>query len=127
MKTWVKFENGKLNFSTKLVTIENEVINETPTVNNEIIGTIGDLNTITKTIKMKKIVINSVFLIPSWTEAEKSSSRILTPVTYVLTPGVLTAFVKVLLTLETVEWSLAIFNCTISVVLSLEINCAFVA
>ena len=108
MKTWVKFENGKLNFSTKLVTIENEVINETPTVNNEIIGTIGDLNTITKTMKIKKIVINSVFLIPSWTEAEKSSSRILTPVTYVLTPGVLTAFVKVLLTLETVEWSLAI-------------------
>ena len=56
MKTWVKFENGKLNFSTKLVTIENEVIKETPTVNNEIIGTIGDLNTITKTIKIKKIV-----------------------------------------------------------------------
>ena len=127
MKTWVKFENGKLNFSTKLVTIENEVINETPTVNNEIIGTIGDLNTITKTIKIKKIVINSVFLIPSWTEAEKSSSRILTPVTYDLIPDVLTALVKALLTLDTVEWSFAIFNCTISVVLSFEINCAFVA
>ena len=60
-----EFENGKLALLTKLVTIEKEVRNETPTVNNEISGTIGDLNTITKTIKIKTTVMASVFLIPS--------------------------------------------------------------
>ena len=61
----MKFENGKLALWTKLVTIENDVKNETPTVNNEISGTIGDLKTIINTIKIKTTVIASVFLIPS--------------------------------------------------------------
>ena len=81
MNTWVKFENGKLACSTKFVTIEKEVRNDTPTVNNEINGTIGDLNTIIKTIKMKTTVIASVFLIPSWIEAEKSCCKTSAPVT----------------------------------------------
>ena len=55
--------NGKLKFLTKLVTIEKAVMNETPTVNSEINGTIGDLKTSIKTIKMKITEMTSVFLI----------------------------------------------------------------
>ena len=81
MNTCVKFENGKLACPTKFVTIEKEVRNDTPTVNNEISGTIGDLKTITKTMKINTTVIASVFLIPCWIEAEKSCCKISAPVT----------------------------------------------
>ena len=81
MKTCVKFENGKFWNFTKLVTIEKAVMKDTPTVNNEISGTIGDLNTITNTIKIKMTVITSVFFIPSWIEFEKEFCKTSAPVT----------------------------------------------
>ena len=81
MKTWVKLENGKFTWLTRLATIEKETRKETPTVKSDTSGTTGDRKTMINTMKMKTTVINSVFLIPSWIELVKSLLRTSAPVT----------------------------------------------